>query len=134
MRAKLVEAEQVGTHRWSSLMALRRTPWQKTVVAATWLQHRGGWPDDIEGIRCYGEFLKELAADERRWEREGLIGLGRGWVIGTRGWMPALAKEHARPGLAVGLPKEEREALQSKPMKQDWKMATPTVTVCVFSP
>ena len=146
VRARVVVPEQVGAYRWSSVMALRRTPRPSALVAAAWLQQRGGWADDIEGIRCYGEFLRELAADERCWEREGLTGLGRGWVIGTRGWMQALAKEHARAELAVGLPKEEREALrevrwhealdeglrqrgksakalQSKPMKQDWKLA-----------
>ena len=40
--------------------------------------YRGGWADDIEGIRCDGEFLKELATEELRWERKGLTGLGRG--------------------------------------------------------
>ena len=77
VRAKVVVPEQVGAYRWSSVMALRRTPRPSALVAAAWLQQRGGWADDIEGIRCYGEFLKELAA----------------------------------------------KALQSKPMKQDWKLA-----------
>ena len=54
--------------------------------------YRGGWADDIEGIRCDGEFLKELAVEELRWERKGLTGLGRGWAIGTRGWMQALGR------------------------------------------
>jgi len=146
VRARVVVPEQVAAYRWSSLMALRRTPRPPSLVAAAWLQQRGGWADDREGIRRYGELLKELAADERRWAQEGLIGLGQGWAIGTRGWIQALAKERARPGLAVGLPKEERtalreacwqdaledglrqrgksaEALQTKPMKQDWKLA-----------
>lgn len=146
VRAKVVPAEQVGAYRWSSLAALRRAPWAKRLVCEAWLRQRGGWGDDAEGIRSYGEFLKELAADEMRWTREGLTGLGEGWAIGTRGWMIALAKERDRPGLAVGLAKEERErlrevrwqsaldhgllqrgksakALDTRPRKQDWKLA-----------
>ena len=63
--------------------------------------------------------MQELAADERRWAGEGLTGLGAGWAIGSRGWMMALAKEHDRPGIAVGLLKEERVKLR----KARWQAA-----------
>ena len=105
-----------------------------------------GWQDDENGLRQYAAHLTALATDEKRWAREGLTGLGLGWAIGTRGWMLALAKEHERSGLAVGLTKEERDALRSvrweaaldeglnrrgksaqdlvsRPMKQEWKLA-----------
>ena len=146
VRAKVILPEQVGAYRWSSLAALRRTPRAQTLVCQTWLQYRGGWHDDENGLRYYTDFLRMLASDEVRWAREGLTGLGQGWAIGTRGWMLALAKALERPGLAVGLAKEERDGLRelrwqaaleeglrrrrrtvkhltSRPMKQDWKLA-----------
>ena len=145
VRARVVPPEQVCAYRWSSLAALRRAPRPKRLVCEAWLLQRGGWQDDAEGIRSYGEFLKELAADENRWALEGLTGLGGGWAIGSRGWMMALAKAQDRPGLTVGLAKEERVKLRqarweaaldegllqrgksvsdlvSRPMKQDWKL------------
>lgn len=102
--------------------------------------------DDAEGLSLYIEHLETLAQDEQRQEREGVTGLGRGWAIGTRGWMQALAKQHASLGLAVGLPKDQRDALRESqwqasldeeltragrragelktvPLKQEWKLA-----------
>jgi hypothetical protein len=53
-----------------------------------------------------------LAQDEPRQTREGVTGLGKGWAIGTWGWMQALAKQHANLGLTVGLPKKQRDGLR----------------------
>lgn len=114
--------------------------------AEDWLQARGGWRDDPQGRRDYAAYLSELALDEAAWEREGLVGLSRGWAIGTQGWIKALAKEYAELSPTAGLAREERiglrEAswaksldanlmrldktmsdLKTKPRKEDWKIA-----------
>jgi putative transposase len=146
VRAKVVLPGQVAAYRWSSLAALRRVPRPENLVCGDWLRQRGGWADDAQGLGLYIKHLEALAQDEPRQEREGVTGLGRGWAIGTWGWMQALAKQHASLGLAVGLPKEQRDALRESswqasldeeltradrhadelktmPLKQEWKLA-----------
>lgn len=146
VRAKVVMPEQVRSYRWSSLQALLKGPRPDVLKAADWLQARGGWKDDPQGHRDYAAYLSELALDEAAWERDGLVGLSRGWAIGTQGWIKALAKDYAELSLTAGLAKEERVGLReacwaknlevnlirlgkdmadlkTKPRKQDWKIA-----------
>ena len=58
VRAKVIVPEQVGAYRWSSLAALRRTPRPQALVCQRWLQQRGRWQDDQNGLRRYAELLK----------------------------------------------------------------------------
>ena len=44
-----------------------------------------------------------LAADEVRWAREGLTGLGQGWAIGTRGWMRGVGQGSREVGPDRGI-------------------------------
>lgn len=46
------------------------------------------------------------------WAREGLVGLGKGWAIGSLAWRRALAEEHAARALITGLPRTERMELR----------------------
>ena len=146
VRAKLVLPEQVAAYRWSSLPVLLKGPRPDALKADDWLRARGQWTDGTEGLRAYTHYLRELAQDEGSWEREGLIGLSRGWAIGTQTWRNTLAKEYAQMSLATGLSREERVELRqaswtksleenltrqgktradfaTKPRKQCWKIA-----------
>ena len=106
---------------------------------------RGGWKDDDKGMSAYAGYLMALAANEKEWERAGLVGLAKGWVIGTAGWRKTLAKEHAQRRLESGMAAQERKELReaawagaleeklrdigrseneliTKPRKQAWKL------------
>jgi putative transposase len=146
VRAKLVEPDQLIDFPWSSLTTLIRGQRPESLVAQDWLRARGGWHDDEQGLLAYRDYLQALARDEAAWEREGLVGLSRGWAIGTDAWRKALAKEHGQMALSTGLAREEivglrqaswaaslernliglgkkNEDLTTKPRKQDWKIA-----------
>jgi putative transposase len=146
VRAKLIPPEQVSSYGWSSLSALLKGPRPDRLKAEDWLNARGGWADDQEGCQSYANYLCLKAQDEAAWEREGLVGLSRGWAIGTQAWRAALANEYAQMSLTPGLPREELkelrqaswedslmanlnrvgktpEDLATKPSKQDWKVA-----------
>lgn len=145
VRAKVVAAEGVVDYRWSSLRALLKETRAACLCAEVWLSARGGWADDAVGLTAYTDYLVALARDEAEWERAGVIGLAKGWAIGTDGWKKALAKEHAQlrlhSSMAAPERKELREAawnaslaeglqsinkleagLQTKPRKQAWKL------------
>jgi REP element-mobilizing transposase RayT len=146
VRAKLVEPDQLTAYSWSSLTALIRGQRPEALVAQDWLRARGGWHDDQQGLLAYRDYLQALAHDEAAWEREGLVGLSRGWAIGTEAWRKALAKEHGQMALSTGLARDEigdlrranwtaslernltglgkkAEDLITKPRKQNWKIA-----------
>ena len=146
VRAKVVSPEMLIAYRWSSLRALREGARQACLCAEVWLKVRGGWADDATGLTAYEEYLVALARDELAWERAGVVGLAKGWAIGTDGWRRALAKEHSQfrlqPSMAAPARKEMREAaweaalaeklkesgrgeeeVETKPRKQAWKLA-----------
>ena len=110
-----------------------------------WLDTRTGWRDDTEGWAAYERHLVETGKDKTKWGSEGLIGLSRGWAIGTDAWRKALAAEYAENALSAGLDRKEardlREAawqvsfgsamkkagksssdLETKPLKTAWKI------------
>lgn len=145
VRAKIVIPEQVAGYRWSSLAALLKGPRPPALTAKDWLTAIGDWPDHAAGHRAYAAHLLELARDEAAWTREGLVGLGKGWAIGSLAWRRALAKQHAARALSTGLPRAERRELReaswqaslagglsesgkspsdikTKPLKQPWKI------------
>lgn len=141
VRAKVVPAESVHTYRWSSLPKVMKGE----LDASPWLTAIGGWKNDASGRAAYLEYLKELGADEASWEREGLIGLSKGWAIGTNGWKQALAKEFKQMALSPGIDQQEvaelkeelwtsvleevlkdlgktGEPVSTRPRKTDWKV------------
>lgn len=104
VRAKIVEPEQVGAFRWSSLVGISKGPgW---ICDDGW-RAGGRYGEEPSMRRAYADHLKELAEDEGRWARLGLIGLSKGWAIGSSGWRRAMAKEHAHMALNPGLSREE---------------------------
>jgi REP element-mobilizing transposase RayT len=145
VRAKVVPPEHLSGYRWSSLRNLLKNQRPACLCAEVWLMSRGGWADDSSGLAAYAEYLMALAKDEAEWERAGLIGLAKGWVIGSAGWRKALAKEHAQLRLESGMVAHERKELReavwagaleeklrkidkaeaelvTKPRKQAWKL------------
>ena len=145
VRAKIVLPDQVKAYRWSSLRKFMQVPRDPILVANDWLAARGGWADSPSGWRDYERYLAELGANDARWEEAGVIGLGKGWSIGTAGWRKALAKEYAALSLNPGLERTDALALRQArweeavmqglkavgrkeadlaqiPMKQEWKL------------
>jgi len=112
VRAKVVAADQVGNYRWSSLRRFLKGARFPGLMAADWLEARGGWSDDAAGWKAYLEHLIALGRDERSWREEGLEGLSRGWAIGSSGWRRALAKEYAQRALEPGLEREDIHELR----------------------
>jgi REP element-mobilizing transposase RayT len=107
VRAGAVPAERVGEYRWSSLRMLIEGKRFKGMTCGEWLETRGGWKDDARGIAAYHEYLKGIGAGERLQKQEGLVGLSRGWAIGTQGWKAALAREYSHKALSRGMQKQE---------------------------
>jgi hypothetical protein len=107
VRAKILPPEQISEYPWSSASVLRKTLRPRALMASDWLRARGGWSDNPQGVDAYLGYLRETALTEAAWESQGLVGLGRGWAIGTTGWRLALAKEYSQKVLTTGLPRDE---------------------------
>lgn len=145
VRAKVIPAEQVANFRWSSLRRFMRAPRPVGLVAAEWLEARGGWSDTAEGWRAYVAHLIELGQDEAEQKRQGLEGLSRPWALGTHGWRQTVASDHVNLRLTSGLERDQAcalkearwsvrlselleeaglsaQALSTKPLKQSWKL------------
>jgi putative transposase len=144
VRAGIVSAAAAKTYRWSSLFAMSRGIGLQ-VECSSWLDALGGWNDDAEGRAAYVEYLAAVGADKGSWKEKGLVGLSKGWAIGTSGWRRALAKEYGMRSLEPGLHRDEvdnlreevweavlaremartgrmPEDLSTRPRKQDWKV------------
>lgn len=111
VRARVVVPEQVANYRWSSLGYFVRGPRPRGLAAADWLQVRGGLADNREGWKAYREYLVGLGQSELEQKRAGLVGLSRGWAIGTAGWRRAMAKEYSHLRLSGGLERGQAKAL-----------------------
>jgi len=111
VRAGAVPAKRVGEYRWSSLRALIEKKRPKGLVCSEWLEargsSRGGWKDDARGIAAYLAYLKDIGEDERLQKEQGIVGLSKGWAIGTHGWKVAMAREHSHRALDHGMEKQE---------------------------
>ncbi len=145
VRAKVVTPEQLTEYRSSSLSTLLNEARPACLCAEVWLLARGGWADNANGLTAYAEYLVALAKDEAEWERAGVVGLAKGWAIGTEGWKKALSKEQAQLRLQSAMAAPERKELRkaaweaaltdnlnalgksendlkTKPHKQPWKL------------
>ena len=112
VRAKVIAAEQLGNYRWSSLFRFLREKPRTGLSAQNWLQARGNWNDDSEGWAGYRRYLEELASSEAEQAEKGLVGLSKGWAIGTPSWRRTLAQEHAHQALSPGLERQQVEELK----------------------
>ncbi len=123
VRVKIVPPEQVKAYRWSSLRAFMRGPREPGLSSAVWLKARGGWQDDPEGWTAYERHLIATGRDEARWEQDGLVGLSRGWAVGTDAWRKKLAAEYAEKALSPGLERKEARELREASWQQSLETA-----------
>ena len=111
VRARVIEPEQVGAYRWSSLVRFMRGGSFSGLTALDWMGVASRGVD----ARSWSEYEQHLIAvgkDEAQWERRGLVGLSKGWALGTQGWRKALAEDHAQQCLSVGLERQESRELK----------------------
>ena len=116
VRAKIVEPERVNAFRWSSLAGISKGP--SWVCDDGW-RARGRYGAEESARRLYADYLKEVGTQEFAWERLGLIGLSKGWAIGSSGWRRAIAKEHAQMALNPGLLREEGDDFRQSKWEAD---------------
>lgn len=107
VRAKVITAEQLCNYRWSSLFRFLREKPRTGLSARDWLQARGDWNDDSAGWDAYRRYLEELSSSEAEQTEKGLVGLSKGWAIGTPSWRRTLAQEHAHQTLSPGLERQQ---------------------------
>lgn len=93
VRAKVVTAERVAEHRWSSLHHFGQRSRPACLEAACVLAESGRLPDTAAGWVKYREYLAALAEEnlKRRSDRFGR--LSRGWMIGSAEFRRELKKE-----------------------------------------
>ena len=113
VRAGLVTPEAVGTFPESSLKTLRQQGCPVWLTAEGIRQRMGA--GDVGPVWArYEAHLAEVAGSPEAQARLGFPTLTRGCAIGTRGWLRALAKDHAQfalnPGFEAGEVRELREA------------------------
>lgn len=92
VRARIVTAERLREHRWSSLHHFFNRSRPPVLEAATLLAESGGLPDTAAGWRRYLDYLGLLAEEDvqRREERFGR--LSRGWMVGSAEFRAELQK------------------------------------------
>lgn len=109
LRAGIVEHAYLQTFRWSSLARFTKGSRFPALCADDWFGALG-FSDTPEGWRSYIALLSDLAVSREEQERQGWIGLSRGWAIGTAAWRQALARDHAHLRLAPTIePVQSRE-------------------------
>lgn len=111
VRARVVEAAQVGAFRWSSLARFLRGPRFAGLDPEGALNGRG-WSDTPDGWSGYVEHLIALAANQEEQKRLGYEGFSTGWAIGGTDWQRTLAAEHKGMVLTPGLAAQEARALR----------------------
>src|SRR5690606_39183405 len=142
VRAKIVVPEQVRSYRWSSLPGI--------VKGRGWVDDdgwraTGGYGEGAQDRRDYEARLIEIGREESEWKARGLVGLSKGWALGTSSWRKAMAEEHGHLALAPGLQRDEilelrqgaweravqaglkahgkrEDALRTKRRRRDWKL------------
>jgi len=145
VRAGVVPPANVEKYVHSSLADFAKKKRPHGLVCKEWLKIRGGWLDDVGGMRNYIKYLIQIGNDEQAQKKAGLEKLSRGWALGTSAWKQTLARELSQRLLVEGLNAEEisevrelnwesalEKALKSenktkadakdKPRKQPWKI------------
>lgn len=113
VRAGLVAPEAVGTFAGSSLAVLPQEGCPGWLTAEGIL-HRMGAGGAGSAWERYGAHLAEVAGSPEVQAKLGFPTLSRGCAIGTRGWMRALAKDHAQLALNPGFEAGEVRALREE--------------------
>ena len=83
VRAGLVEPENVGNYRWTSLHWYGKRNRPGWLLETTILQESGGLRDSQAGWEKYREYLQFLATDDQHKRELAADKLSRGWVLGS---------------------------------------------------
>ncbi|WP_415909086.1 transposase [Oleiharenicola sp. Vm1] len=93
VRAKIVRADDLACHRWSSLHHFPQRERPPCLAAETVLAESGRLPDTAAGWRRYRAYLAHLAEEDLKWREKRFGRLSRGWAIGSPGFRHGLRKE-----------------------------------------
>ena len=107
VRAKIMPAERLIEHRWSSLALFAGKNRPNCLEAETVLGESGGLADTAAGWRHYIAYLEVLAEEDTRRRDEKFGRLSRGWMIGSAEFKADLKHEL----VAKGTGKERFELL-----------------------
>jgi REP element-mobilizing transposase RayT len=95
VRTKRCAVSELASYWWTSLRWLNDTKCRpKWYDPTPGLNHAGGLADTLPGRRKYGKYLEWLAKDETAQKQQRLDSMSKGWVIGTRDFTKAIAREH----------------------------------------
>ncbi len=121
VRAKMVQAEELTNHRWSSLWWFARKDRPACLQGETVLGESGGLPDTAAGWRRYGAYLDVVAEEESKLREKKFGRLSRGWAVGSKEFRADLKKEltaSAFTGGRVELLGADREA--HREVRREW--------------
>lgn len=107
VRAKILPAERLLEHRWSSLPQFAGKSRPDCLEARTVLGESGGLADTPAGWRRYVAYLDVLAEEDTKRRDEKFSRLSRGWMIGSAEFKAELKTEL----VAKGTGKERFELL-----------------------
>lgn len=93
VRAKVVTAERLVEHRWSSLHYFGQRGRPACLAAACVLAESGRLPDTAAGWVRYREYLAVLAEEDLKRRSDRFGRLSRGWTIGSAEFRQELSKE-----------------------------------------
>lgn len=117
VRAGLVLPSAVASFQGSSLPVLQQEGCPEWLSAAG-IRDRIGFDGAGTIWPRYVAHLTELAGSPDAQAALGFPNLSRGWAIGTRGWMRALAKDYAHLALSPGMEAREVAALREESWHQ----------------
>ncbi|MGH8018797.1 MAG: transposase [Opitutaceae bacterium] len=111
VRARICEASELASYRWSSLWYLNE-PRQRPAFLnlETCLAGAGGLKDTPAGRRNYGRYLAWLAADEPARKAAEFERMSRGWAIGSTKFQEAVAQEEQKMRASGKLTQAEARA------------------------
>ena len=98
VRAKIMPAERLIGHRWSSLPLFAGKNRPDCMEAGTVLGESGGLADTPAGWRRYVAYLAVLAEEDAKRRDEKFGRLSRGWMVGSAEFKADLKKELAAKG------------------------------------
>ena len=108
VRAKIMPAERLIGHRWSSLPLFAGKNRPDCIEAGTVLGESGGLADTPAGWRRYVAYLAVLAEEDAKRRDEKFGRLSRGWMVGSAEFKADLKKELAAKGAGTGSIRRDR--------------------------
>ena len=102
VRAKIMSAERLIEHRWSSLALFAGKNRPDCLEARTVLSESGGLTDTAAGWRRYVSYLDVLAEEDAKRRDEKFGRLSRGWMVGSAKFKADLKNELVAKGTGRG--------------------------------